>query len=268
MRFVQPAVRRDWRYRVHCLFGHCQSRAHGVLRRSGDPAQGGVLGAVIALSAKMAKGRRHCRAGKVRAFQGDIRPITAGEAGNVARALQSRQAGLWPATRPMPSGYRHVRVGRQAIAPCSRSSLDGLFHIPKADGVIHHKELEFIPNVADIFHVDEGHFDWNPGAAMSTPMGLSLCGFLVAFRDHRLSTEVKKRYRALDFGEPSRPAARTRGAEEDFLTIANDRMAALNEAFAVIEKAPAAAMVVFSPIMPPPASVRRPFMARAERPDA
>jgi DnaJ like chaperone protein len=52
--------------------------------------------------------------------------------------------------------------------------------------------------------------------------------------------EVKKRYRALaSDSHPDR--LRARGVPEEFLTIANDRMAALNDAFATIEKARAAA---------------------------
>ena len=39
----------------------------------------------------------------------------------------------------------------------------------------------------------------------------------------------------------STDSLRARGVPEEFLTIANDRMAALNDAFAVIEKARAAA---------------------------
>jgi DnaJ like chaperone protein len=49
--------------------------------------------------------------------------------------------------------------------------LDGLFHIAKADGLVHEKELEFIANVADIFRVDEDAFRPDSWRAMCIPTG-------------------------------------------------------------------------------------------------
>ncbi|MCE3613326.1 TerB family tellurite resistance protein, partial [Escherichia coli] len=37
--------------------------------------------------------------------------------------------------------------------------LDGLFHIAKADGSLHDKELIFLGTVAEIFALDEDQFD-------------------------------------------------------------------------------------------------------------
>src|SRR5690606_34658466 len=37
--------------------------------------------------------------------------------------------------------------------------LDGLFHIAKADGLLHDKELAFLRRVAEIFDFDEVHFN-------------------------------------------------------------------------------------------------------------
>jgi DnaJ-domain-containing protein 1 len=65
---------------------------------------------------------------------------------------------MWPDTRPMPSGWRACAV-RRANCAMLEDVLDGLFHIAKADGLVHQKELEFIANVADIFRVDEAHFE-------------------------------------------------------------------------------------------------------------
>ena len=116
--------------------------------------------------------------------------------------------------------------------------LDGLFHIAKADGVIHHKELEFIANVADIFHIDETYFE-RIMARHVHPDGINPYAVL-GLPETAPFDEVKKRYRSLA-AESHPDRLRARGVPEEFLTIANDRMAALNDAFSVIEKARAAA---------------------------
>src|SRR3546814_14731232 len=36
--------------------------------------------------------------------------------------------------------------------------IDGLFHIAKADGLVHEKELDFLARIAEIFGIDEAHF--------------------------------------------------------------------------------------------------------------
>ena len=36
--------------------------------------------------------------------------------------------------------------------------LDGLFHIAKADGVVHEREGQFLHRIADIFGIDEAHY--------------------------------------------------------------------------------------------------------------
>jgi DnaJ like chaperone protein len=116
--------------------------------------------------------------------------------------------------------------------------LDGLFHIAKADGLVHEKELEFIANVAGIFRVDEAHFE-RILARHVHPDGIDPYAVL-GVPESTPFDEVKRRYRALA-SESHPDRLRARGVPEEFLTIANDRMAALNDAFATIEKARAAA---------------------------
>src|SRR3546814_18426196 len=36
--------------------------------------------------------------------------------------------------------------------------IDGLFHIAKADGLVHENELDFLARIAEIFGIDEAHF--------------------------------------------------------------------------------------------------------------
>ncbi|WP_299860764.1 DnaJ family molecular chaperone [uncultured Hoeflea sp.] len=192
--------------------------------------------AVIALSAKMAKADGIVAPEEVRAFQ-EIFAIPQAEAGNVAR--------LYNLAKQDVAGYeayaeRVAGMCGNGGANCAmlEDVLDGLFHIAKADGLIHHKELEFIAHVADIFQVDEPHFD-RILARHVHPDGIDPYAVL-GLADAAPFDEVKKRYRSLAAdSHPDR--LRARGVPEEFLAIANDRMAALNAAFAAIEKSRAAA---------------------------
>ena len=192
--------------------------------------------AVIALSAKMAKADGIVAPEEVQAFQ-EIFTIPQSEADNVAR--------LYNLAKQDVAGYE--AYAQRVAGMCGSGEnncamledvLDGLFHIAKADGLIHHKELEFIANVADIFRVDEANFD-RILARHVHPDGIDPYAVL-GLPDSAPFDEVKKRYRALA-AESHPDRLHARGVPEEFLTIANDRMAALNDAFAVIEKARAAA---------------------------
>ena len=192
--------------------------------------------AVIALSAKMAKADGIVAPEEVRAFQ-EIFAIPPEEAQNVAR--------LYNLAKQDVAGYEAYaqRVAGmcgsgQANCAMLEDVLDGLFHIAKADGLIHEKELEFIAHVADIFRFDEAHFD-RIMARHVHPNGINPYAIL-GLPETAPFTEVKKRYRALA-SESHPDSLRARGVPEEFLSIANDRMAALNDAYAVIEKARAAA---------------------------
>lgn len=192
--------------------------------------------AIIALSAKMAKADGIVAPEEVTAFQ-EIFAIPQAEAGNVAR--------LYNLAKQDVAGYEAYAQRVAGMCGSGESNcamledvLDGLFHIAKADGVIHHKELEFIANVADIFRVDEPHFD-RILARHVHPDGINPYAVL-GLADTAPFDEVKRRYRALA-SESHPDRLRARGVPEEFLNIANDRMAALNDAFAVIEKARAAA---------------------------
>jgi len=192
--------------------------------------------AVIALSAKMAKADGIVAPEEVQAFQ-EIFAIPQAEAGNVAR--------LYNLAKQDVAGYEAYAERVAGMCGSGRANcamledvLDGLFHIAKADGLIHEKELEFIANVADIFHVDEVHFD-RILARHVHPDGIDPYAVL-GLPDSTPFDEVKKRYRAL--AADSHPdSMRARGVPDSFLSIANDRMAALNDAYAVIEKARTAA---------------------------
>ncbi len=203
-------------------------------RLSGDPETRRKVAfsiAMIALSAKMAKADGVVTRDEVQAFR-EIFEIPASEANNVARLYNLAKRDI--------AGYR-AYAGRLATLcaagepGCSilEDIIDGLFHIAKADGVLHDKEMAFLADIADIFGIDGERFeqiaarhvrreDVDPYRVLGIDRGADL-------------DEVKRRYRRLVAeNHPDRMVAR--GVPQEFMAIANDRMAALNAAYEAIER--------------------------------
>ena len=187
--------------------------------------------AMIALSAKMAKADGIVTHDEVHAFQ-QIFEIPFAERNNVARlydlakkdiagfeAYAERMAGL------CGSGNRNCAV--------LEDILDGLFHIAKADGLLHEREGRFLHRVAQIFRIEESHYqsilarhahlgDADPWLILGVERGTSF-------------DEVKKRYRKLvAANHPDKLLAR--GLPEEFIKIATTRIAAINAAYEMIER--------------------------------
>ncbi|MFQ0812870.1 molecular chaperone DjlA [Brucella anthropi] len=187
--------------------------------------------AMIALSAKMAKADGVVTQDEIRAFQ-DIFAVPKQETAHVAR--------LYDLARQDVAGYESY--ARQLAGLCSEGQsdchllediLDGLFHIATADGYVHEKEMAFLAGVADIFGYDAVAFDRiairhvqrgadDPYAILGLERGVSF-------------DMARKRYRALvKEHHPDRLVAE--GLPLEFITIANRRLAAINAAWASIEK--------------------------------
>ncbi|KAB2685294.1 MULTISPECIES: J domain-containing protein [Brucella/Ochrobactrum group] len=187
--------------------------------------------AMIALSAKMAKADGIVTQDEIRAFQ-DIFAVPKEETAHVAR--------LYDLAKQDVAGYESY--ARQLAGLCSEGQsdchllediLDGLFHIATADGYVHEKEMAFLAGVAEIFGYDEVAFDRiairhvqrgadDPYAILGLERGVSF-------------DMARKRYRALvKEHHPDRLVAE--GLPLEFITIANRRLAAINAAWASIEK--------------------------------
>lgn len=187
--------------------------------------------ALIALSAKMAKADGIVTQDEVRAFH-EIFAVPRDEMRNVAR--------LYDLAKKDTAGFE--AYARQMAGLCGSSErncpmlediLDALFHIAKADGVLHEREQAFLARVAEIFGIDEVHFasirarhSVTEEADPYTMLGLT---------PGTPFDEVKRRYRQLVAEtHPDRMIAR--GVPEEFIAIANSRLAALNEAFERLER--------------------------------
>lgn len=186
--------------------------------------------AMIALSAKMAKADGVVTASEVGAFR-EIFHVPEEEERNVSRLYNLAQqdvAGFEAYAGQM------ARLCGSGAPNCLmlEDILDGLFHIAKSDGVIHERELGYLHRVAEIFELDEAHFERIVARHAASGEGDP---FLVLGISHDASrAEVTSRYRKLVAeNHPDRLIGR--GLPAEFIGIANERMAAINAAYAAIE---------------------------------
>ncbi|MCV0397836.1 MAG: DnaJ family molecular chaperone [Rhizobiaceae bacterium] len=186
--------------------------------------------AMIALSAKMAKSDGVVSQNEIHAFH-EIFHVPREEARNVTRLYdiaKADTAGFEAYAHQMAglcgSGHRNCAM--------LEDILDGLFHIAKADGVVHEREVGFLRRVAEIFGIEELHFEAilaRHASGAADPYKV-----LGVARGEPFAT-IKARYRKLvSENHPDRLIAR--GVPPEFVEIATARVAAINAAFEVIER--------------------------------
>ena len=183
--------------------------------------------AMIALSAKMAKADGVVTQTEVRAFQ-DLCEIPVGEERNVSRVYDMAKQGV--------SGFetyaRDIAAMFADEPAVLEDILDGLFHIAKADTVIHQAELAYLERVAELFGFDAVGFARirDRHAFDGTRDPYVVLGADPAWSDEKL----RKHYRTMVAeNHPDRLIAR--GVPEEFIRIATDRLAAINGAWEMIE---------------------------------
>jgi len=187
--------------------------------------------AMIALSAKMAKADGIVTDHEIKAFQ-QIFSIPESERAHVAR--------LYNLAKQDTAGYESYAAQMASLCgsghancKCLEDILDGLFHIAKADGYVHEKELAFLTRVGEIFGFDEAHFQ--AIVARHVDLGEADPYVILGLERGASFEEARRRYRQLAAeNHPDRLAAR--GVPNEFLTIANDRIAAINGAWEKIER--------------------------------
>jgi DnaJ like chaperone protein len=187
--------------------------------------------AMIALSAKMAKADGVVTESEVDAFR-EIFAIPDDQAKNVSRLYNlARQdvAGFEAYAQKMA----HLCSTGAQNCPVLIDIMDGLFHIAKADGLVHDREYAFLQRIAEIFAIDDTHFQQILARHVHV-LGRDPYKILGVTRNDE-TADIRKAYRLLvTEHHPDRLIAR--GVPVEFHTIANDRMAALNAAWAEIEK--------------------------------
>ena len=195
---------------------------HFFLDRDSDPGVTFTI-AVVALAGKMARADGVVTETEFEVFQ-QVFGVPPEEQANVQR--------IFNLARQDVAGFEyyagqiaHLFVGNPAML---EDVLDGLFEIAKADGVLHPEEARFLERVAEIFgfapnefrRIRASHF----APELTDPyviLGLSYSAD---------EEELKQTYRRL-VRENHPDSLMARGVPQEFIKLATDKLAAINNAY-------------------------------------
>ncbi|MEO1397647.1 MAG: DnaJ family molecular chaperone [Pseudomonadota bacterium] len=188
--------------------------------------------AIIALSAKMAKADGVVTEEEVSAFR-DVFAIPPEELDNVARLynLAKRDvAGFDAYARKVRDLFPGDDDGEREIL---RDVVDALFHIAKADGLIHENELLVLEEISAVFGFDERDFATIQSRHYHTD-DEDPYEVIGAEPDWDFAT-IKKQYRKrASEAHPDRMIAR--GVPSEFIALATERLAHVNDAWEKIQR--------------------------------
>ncbi|MCG8508785.1 MAG: TerB family tellurite resistance protein, partial [Rhodospirillales bacterium] len=236
-------------YAGHMMMDKNKARRGGRGGMFGGALGGGVFGAqpsvedrqvaftiaVIVLGAKMAKADGHVAREEIAAFKQVFR-IPEGEAEAVGRLFnEARQdaTGYEPYARQIAELFAHQPEVLEEL-------LGGLFHIARAHGGINPAEMRVLTKVAAIFGFDRRNFEriaasfgagGAPGRVETGPNPYEVLGVGPQATD----AEVKRTYRDL-IRKYHPDALMAQGMPQEFIDVANEKMAAINAAYDRIEK--------------------------------
>jgi len=184
--------------------------------------------AVIALGAKMAKADGTVTRDEVDAFKKLFRipPEEAANVGKIFDRAKTSTAGYEMYAQQVANMFPHEPYVLEEL-------LGGLYHIAKADGEVHPAELEFLWNVAQIFGFDQHDFD-RITASHSAP-GESDPYEILGVNVEDSDTQVKSAYRKL-IHENHPDKLMAQGMPQEFIDLANEKMAAINAAYDTVKK--------------------------------
>lgn len=178
---------------------------------------------VIVLGAKMAKADGSVTHDEVNAFR-QVFHIPDHEVKNVERLFDKarREAtGFEPYAQQLARLFRGNRGVLEEL-------LDALFHIAKADGVIHPAEDQFLYEVALIFGFDRAGYDriraGHVGPGDADPY--RILGVARAASDDEIKTQYRKLMR-----EHHPDTLVAQGLPQEFIDVANEKVAAINDAY-------------------------------------
>jgi len=184
--------------------------------------------AVIVLSAKMAKADGVVTREEVEAFKTifHIPPEEMSSVGKLFDEARKDSQGFEPYAQQVGQMFAHEPAVLEEL-------LGGLFHIARADGVVHPAELDFLAKVSVIFGFSERDFE-RLRASFDTPEKSSPYEILGVTGD-ATDDEIKKTYRKLIVeNHPDKLMAQ--GLPQEFIDLANEKMAAINSAYDAIKK--------------------------------
>lgn len=184
--------------------------------------------AVIALSAKMAKADGQVTPDEVQAFR-QILDVPEEELKNVGRVFDVARKDA-RGFEPYAKQVAKMFADRPAVL---EELLDALFHIAKADRVMHPQEEAFLQEVAKIFGFDEAKFAriraGHMGADASDPYAI------LGVAHDANDDEVRAAWRTL-IKENHPDKLMADGMPQDFIDVATAKMATINDAWSNIQK--------------------------------
>ncbi len=184
--------------------------------------------AVIALSAKMAKADGVVTPDEVEAFS-QVFAIDPQDAAHVSRVFNMARRDV----AGFDSYARQIAQMFEDNPGVLEDLMDGLFHIARADGVVHEDELIFLRDVAGIFGFSDFEFAriraTNTGEAVVDPY------LVLGVTPDASDADLKRAYRrAVSENHPDRLMAR--GVPPEFVALANDKLATINMAWGELKK--------------------------------
>jgi DnaJ like chaperone protein len=183
---------------------------------------------VIALGAKMAKADGVVTLDEVNAFK-EVFKIPAGEMKNVAQ--------IFNLAKQDATGYEVYADQLAAMLKGNRKLLEdvleGLFHIAKADKVLHPREVEFLGQVAKRFGINETVFGYIKArhAIVTKRSPYDVLGVTPSIGNDELKTHYRK---LVAENHPDKLMAR--GLPKEFLAIVTEKVATINGAYGEIAK--------------------------------
>ena len=183
---------------------------------------------MIALGAKMAKADGIVTGEEVAAFK-QVFHVPQSELAAVARVFNLAKQDV--------AGYdsyaRQIARLFHAKAATLENVMDGLFHIAKADGVLHPAELIYLENVAQ--HFGFGPYDFARIKARHVSAGADDPYLILGVERDTGLAAIKMRYRKLvRDNHPDKQIAA--GVPAEMVLIATDRLARINAAYERILK--------------------------------
>jgi len=194
--------------------------------RPGPINQAGLVAALVALGAKMAKADGAVRAEDVVAFKQVFKtdPETEDTVGRFFDLARQTTLGYERYARIVAKRFRAQPAALEDV-------MDGLFHIALADGIVTDAEMAFLRRVSEVFGFSDREFARIKAAHLGRD---SEDPYLILGVDESISDQdLKRAYRRqASANHPDKLIAR--GIPKELLGLANHKMAIINRAYAQI----------------------------------